>query len=136
MFTCLKKVRRNFSFFSILAILLFFLASSCKTAKKIVVDAPLKLRGAGVIQVFDSVLANEFSFEWLTLKASVDYTGHDETESFDVNVRVRKDSAIWISITPLLGIEAVRVLVTRESMQILDRVHKTYTVHDFDYLEQ
>jgi hypothetical protein len=112
-----------------------FVFSSCKTSKKIVVAAPLKLRGADVIQVFDSVMRNEFTFEWLTLKASVEYTARNESESFDVNLRVRKDSAIWLSITPLLGIEAVRLLVTRDSMHILDRVHKTYSVHNFDYLD-
>ena len=69
------------------------------------------------------------------MKASVEYAGQNETESFDINLRIRKDSALWISITPLLGIEALRVLVTHENMQILDRVHKTYTVHDFEYLD-
>jgi hypothetical protein len=130
----------HFKFFSLRISLFFFLFcffifSSCKTSKQTVVAAPLKLRGADVIQVFDSVMRNEFSFEWLTLKASVDYISQNESESFDVNLRVRKDSAIWLSITPLLGIEAVRVLVTHDSMQILDRVHKTYSVHNFDYLD-
>src|SRR6185369_9002330 len=133
MFSIRSQSFRNFSLPFL--VLLAFLASSCKTSKKIVVAAPLKLRGADVIQVFDSVLAHEFSFSWMTLKASVEYAGENETESFDVNVRVRKDSAIWISITPLLGIEAVRVLVTRDNMQILDRVHKTYSVYNFDYLD-
>lgn len=131
---CPKIFRRNF-FLSSFLIIFLILVSSCKTSKKIVVATPLKLRGADVIQVFDSVMAHEFNFEWLTLKASVDYTSQDETESFDVNLRIRKDSAIWISLTPLLGIEAVRVLVTRENMQLLDRVHKTYTVHDFNYID-
>ncbi len=135
MLSCLENFRRSFFFSVIVAVFSALLVSSCKTSKKIVAAAPLKLRGANVIQVFDSVLEHEFAFDWLTLKASVDYSRQDETESFDVNVRIRKDSALWISITPLLGIEAIRVLVTRENMQILDRVHKTYTVHDFNYLE-
>ncbi len=134
MVPCLNLFRGKFLPVSFLVVLLF-LASSCKTSKKIVVAAPLKLRGADVIQVFDSVQSHEFSFEWLTMKASVDYTSQNETESFDVNIRMRKDSALWISITPLLGIEAARVFVTHENMQILDRVHKTYTVHDFEYLD-
>ncbi len=130
-----KFFHTRFLFFSFLAGFALLTFSSCKTSKKIVAAAPLKLRGADVIEVFDSVLAHQFSFEWLTLKASVDYTAQNATDSFDVNMRIRKDSAIWLSITPLLGIEAVRVLVTHDSMQILDRLHKTYTVHDFDYLE-
>jgi hypothetical protein len=124
--------RFPFFFLFILSVLIF---SSCKTSKKIVVSAPLKLRGANVIQVFDSVSSHQFSFNWLALKASVEYTIQNESESFDINLRVRKDSAIWLSVTPLLGIEAVRILVTRDSLSILDRVHKTYSVHDFNYLD-
>jgi hypothetical protein len=113
-----------------------FFLSSCKTTKKVVVAAPLKLRGADVIELFDSVLTHQFSFDWLALKASVEYTdATGASESFDINLRARKDSAIWLSITPLLGIEAARVLVTRDSMQILDRVHKTYSVYNYDYLD-
>jgi hypothetical protein len=45
------------------------------------------------------------------------------------------DSAIWISITPLLGIEVSRLLVTRDSVIVLDRVHKTYLKRDMQYFE-
>lgn len=133
MTTGLKLQPRNLFFSSLVVLVLF---SSCKTSKKIVVAAPLKLRGAEVIQVFDSVLANQFTFEWLSLKASVEFIdAQNESESFDVNMRARKDSAIWISITPLLGIEVARVLVTQQGMQVLDRIHKTYSSYHFDYLD-
>ncbi|HNP47591.1 MAG TPA: DUF4292 domain-containing protein [Bacteroidia bacterium] len=96
----------------------------------------MKLKGADVISVFDSVMFRQFNFEWLTAKATVDYTDKTgETNSFDVNLRIRKDSAIWISITPLLGIEAARVLINRDSLMILDRVHKTFSARDYNYLE-
>ena len=129
----LKKYRGFFLF--IFPVVFIFLVSSCKTSKTTVLDAPLKLRGADVIEVFDSMMVHQFTFDWLSLKASVEYTAQGETESFDVNMRARKDSAIWLSITTILGIEAARVLVTRDSMYILDRIHKTYTVRDFDFLE-
>jgi len=112
---------------------------SCKTTRKIVETppAPVKLKGEEVISVFDSVLSRQFNFEWLTAKATVDYTDKSgETNTFDVNLRVRKDSAIWISITPLLGIEAARVLINRDSLMILDRVHKKFSARDYNYLEE
>lgn len=99
--------------------------------------AQVKLKGEEVIQVFDSVMARQFYFEWLSAKANVDYTDKTgETTTFDVNLRIRKDSAIWISITPLLGIEAIRVLITRDSLMVLDRVHKVYKTRDYNYLEE
>lgn len=118
---------------------LFVFLFSCKTTRKVVQTPPalVKLKGAEVISVFDSMMSRQFNFEWLTAKATVDYTDKSgETNTFDVNLRVRKDSAIWISITPLLGIEAARVLINRDSLMILDRVHKNYTARDYIYLEE
>ncbi|HNS13130.1 MAG TPA: DUF4292 domain-containing protein [Bacteroidia bacterium] len=120
-----------------LSILLLF--SSCKTTKKLV-DIPsvqVKLKGADVVQVFDSVLAHQFEFSYLAAKATVDYTDKSgETQSFDVNMRMRRDSAIWISITPLLGIEVARVIIDRDSLMIMDRVHKTFMARSYSYLEE
>jgi hypothetical protein len=124
---------RNFFFF----LLTVLVVSSCHTTKK-VTEAPLpvKLKGDSVIVVFDSLMHHQFDFSWLTGKAEVEYTDkNNETTSFDVNLRMRKDSAIWISITPLLGIEVARVLVTPDSIRILDRLNKTYMHRDFDFLE-
>src|SRR5690348_3224740 len=96
--------------------------SSCHPTKRIVeTPHPVKLKGSNVIELFDSLLAHEFDFQWLTAKAEVEYTDQDNNpETFDVNIRLRKDSVIWISVTPLLGIEAVRVLITPDSMKIMN----------------
>ncbi len=123
----------------LLFLLSFFLLPSCKTTKKIVdiPSAQVKLKGADVIEVFDSVLANQFEFSYLAAKATVDYTDKSgETQSFDINIRMRHDSAIWISITPLLGIEAARVIIDRDSLMIMDRVHKTFMARDYGFLEE
>lgn len=112
------------------------LLSSCHPTKKIVdTPHPVKLKGNNVIELFDSLTAHQFDFEWLTAKAEVEFTDRENNpETFDVNIRVRKDSVIWISVTPLLGIEAVRVLITPDSMKIMNRLRKTYTARGFDFL--
>lgn len=111
---------------------------SCRTTRK-VVDSPsalVKLKGEEVIQIFDSVKEKEFVFNYLSAKAEVSYTDKSgETNSFDINLRIRHDSAIWISVTPLLGIELARVLISRDSIIVLDRLHKKYMKRDFQYFE-
>jgi hypothetical protein len=82
------------------------------------------------------VMAHRFVFSKFSAKADVEYTNrNNESESFDVNMRICKDSVIWISITPLLGIEVARVLITPDSLRILDRLKKTCTTRDYSYLE-
>ena len=121
---------------SVLGVLLLVLPG-CKSVKKATAVPPPSLTGKGkaVAEVLDSVMARQVDFRWIAAKAQVDYTDKSgETNSFDITLRIRKDSAIWISITPLLGIEAARVLINQDSIVLLDRVHKTYKVRRFDYL--
>jgi outer membrane biogenesis lipoprotein LolB len=47
-----------------------------------------------------------------------------------------KDSAIWISVTAILGIEAIRALITKDSVQLLDKQNKIYTARSIDYLQE
>jgi hypothetical protein len=124
-------------FFFTSAILVFII--SCGSSRKVVEtpSATIKLKGKNVIEVFDSLMLRQFTFEYMAAKANVDYTDKSgETNSFDVNIRFRRDSIIWISITPLLGIEAARVLITTDSLIILDRVHKKVIKRNYDYLAE
>ncbi|MEY4594227.1 MAG: hypothetical protein RIQ47_637 [Bacteroidota bacterium] len=121
----------------LLGVGVWFLGNSCKVSKPAAATPPpaVTAKGTVVNEVFDSVLSRQFDFEWLSAKAQVDYTDKSgETNSFDINLRMRKDSAIWISITPLLGIEAARVLINRDSLVLMDRVHKEWKVRSYDYL--
>ena len=112
---------------------------SCRTTKKVVESpsASVKLKGEEVIQIFDSVKSREFDFNYLSAKAEVSYTDKSgETSSFDINLRICRDSAIWISITPLLGIEVARVLIRHDSVIVLDRIHKNVMKRDYLYFEE
>ncbi|MFM7216464.1 MAG: DUF4292 domain-containing protein [Bacteroidota bacterium] len=137
----LHRIRRNkaSSILALLAVMASaFSGVSCKGPKKVsAAPPPVTARGSVVNDVVDSMLSRQFDFGWLSAKAQVDYTDKSgETNSFDINLRLRKDSVIWISITPLLGIEAVRVLITRDSIAMLDRVHKEFRVLRYDYLTE
>jgi Domain of unknown function (DUF4292) len=82
------------------------------------------------------VKANHIDFTTFTAKVNVDYKGGDG-KSYDVNANVRmyKDSAIWINVNALLGIDAMRVLITRDSVKLLDKLNKTYMARSVDYLQ-
>jgi hypothetical protein len=44
---------------------------------------------------------------------------------------MRRDSAIWISFSPALGIEMARILITNDSVKFINRINKTYFVGDY-----
>ena len=87
-----------------------------------------------VLQALDS---GHINFQTFSSKVNVDYRGSDG-KNYDVNatIRMQKDSVIWISVNALLGIEAMRVLITRDSVKLIDKLNKTYRAHRVNYLQE
>jgi hypothetical protein len=79
---------------------------------------------------------NEIDFTYFHFKSKVDYTDGTESQNFTINGRVKKDSIIWLSVTPGLGIEAMRCLILKDSIFILDRIHNKLSVFDFSYINK
>jgi hypothetical protein len=86
----------------------------------------------------DSLLAiiksSELKLDWFSAKVNVKANIANQTNSFNANLRINTDSAIWMSISPALGIEVARVLITRDSLKFLNRLSATYFVGDYAYL--
>lgn len=113
---------------ALIALVLF--TSACKSGKPIV-----RLRGEvparSAEKVIERVLANDtIAPRYYTAKASVELTLDDESKSFKAQLKSVKDSAAWISVVPALGIEVARVLLTPDSLKILDKLHDQYFVGD------
>jgi hypothetical protein len=76
---------------------------------------------------------NELKFEWLYLKSNVTTLFEKEDKSFDARVRVRKDSIMLITIE-LLSIDFAKVLITRDSIKMVDYHNHKYFKGDFHYI--
>ncbi len=106
---------------------------ACKSRQKTVTTDFGRIKHISDKNLIDSLEKNEFQFNVLSAKASIKVIDDKET-SFKAHIRVKKDSAIWVSITPLLGIEMARVLITKDSVMFLNRIDKQYFVGTFDYI--
>ena len=73
-------------------------------------------------------------FDYLTLKTKIKFIDGDNNQKATANIRIKQDSLIWFSITPGLGIEAARGLISKDSIIILDKIHKEYSILKFDDL--
>ncbi len=116
-------------------ILIFIAASTlagCKV-KRITEKSPLLSIGDNALRV----LVEDQKFEFETISAKLDITGKTgkQDNSFKANMRIRKDSAIWLSITPALGIEAVRVLIDSDSLKYIDKINNQYYRGNFTILD-
>lgn len=63
-----------------------------------------------------------FPFHHAGMKLEGNVIVGEEETGFKANLRMAKDSAVWLSISPALGIEVARVLITEDSLQVLSKI--------------
>ena len=118
-----------------LALLLFIpvLFSSCKTKEW--VPAPSKKTYASPSS-YKFINESFLKFDRFSADFEADYSANGKVTSFSGQIRMLKDSFIWISASAVLGIEVSRILVTPDSFKIIDRIHSTYLSTGFSYLRR
>ena len=75
-------------------------------------------------------------FEYFTAKAKFKFDDGKKGLSATANFRIKKDSLIWLSISPALGIEVARVLINTENVYVLDKFNKQYYEYTFEELSK
>ena len=85
----------------------------------------------------ENIKMNTINYTTFSAKINVDYQGTDG-KKYDVNANLRmyKDSVIWISITAILGIEGLRAYITKDSVKILNKQDKIYMARSVAYLQE
>jgi hypothetical protein len=56
------------------------------------------------------------------MKLDAEFTSGEEQQGFKATVRMRKDSAVSVSISPALGIEVLRMLVVKDSLKMVSEI--------------
>ncbi len=107
--------------------------TACTGSRK-AVRAPIKEQGAEYL--VKKLKENESKFHQFSAKFSATYTVDQKKTTVSGNLRIAYDSIIWIAITPALGIEAVRFMLTPDSIKYLNRLDNTFLAQDFSYMNQ
>ena len=100
---------------AILSLGLVLLASSCSARKKTAQPAPPQ------------------TFEWLTAKMDIQADVDGQTAGdLSGQLRMRKDSIVWLSVTATMGVEVLRAKISTDSIWVLNRMDKTYLAEPLD----
>jgi len=122
------KIQPSF-FFNILLVLLagtlFF--SSCKTHRS-VIKQPIKAEGADYL--FGRLKERELKFTWFNARYSADYQNGNRKHSFSGQIRIKKDTLIWLSLS-VMGLEGMRLMITQDSIKYINRLNNTYLIGDW-----
>lgn len=124
-----------------LLIAVLFFTSACRS-KKLKVE-PISKNIESVIVTPDGLAdfhaklaAANFDFTYLAAKAKVTFEQKGKNTSVNFSVRMKKDETIWISVNAIGTIEVARVLLSRDSVKILDRINNKYIVTDYDQISE
>lgn len=84
--------------------------------------------------VLKKVEEANLNFEWLRYKASTNLIKEGETRSFKTNVRIRRDSLMWMSISK--AIQAFKISLSLDSVKLINDLESTYSIGTFDMLSE
>lgn len=110
---------------------------SCGPKKRVASSggSEVKVSGAAKTAVVGHVAKQQLYYATFSgrAKSSLTINGKDH---YDVtaNIRIAHGEAIWISMTALMGIEVARVLVTPDSIKVINRLQSEYVRKPFVYL--
>ncbi|NQV02657.1 MAG: hypothetical protein HQ542_08435, partial [Bacteroidia bacterium] len=72
------------------------LFSSCKTHRSII-KKPIKEEGAEYL--FTKLKERELQFIWFSARFSADYRNGNQKHAFSGQIRIQKDTLIWLSLS-------------------------------------
>ncbi len=138
----------------LLALLVFGAMYSCRSTKKIQTaitkidttrippprteDPNAKADSIRFISnTYTAIQKNLIDFRTFSAKIKVNFEDKDgKKNDFTAFIRLRKDSTLWISINAIFGVEAFRVLITPDSIKILNKLDKKYQLSSVSSLQE
>ena len=127
--TALKSLKKL-----LFVVFLWIAAAACTTPRSII-KAPLKSQGESYL--LEKMSAAETKFTSLSSRISITLVDEKKSKTnLNGQLRILKDSIIWISLSPALGIEAARLVLTQDSIKFINRLDKTYFIGDFNFVNQ
>lgn len=118
--------------FLILILFLTAFSYACRSRKNTLRKQD-KIDHLSASKLIDSILESRLSFEYFSSKLSVDLTLPDDSKSFKANLRIRKDSVIWIYIMKAT-LPVATVSITKDSVKFVNKLNKTYFRGTFAYI--
>lgn len=128
----MNRLKKGIGALILIGSLIAFLPS-CKTTKPVVFH---NLKPMSFETLFHNMQEHEARFSSINAKVAITYKKSNRSVTpFRAHLRVQKDSLIWVSITPAMGIEAARAELTPDSLKLLNRMKKNYILGDYHLLD-
>ena len=126
-------MRHTIIIFSVLALILL---SACKTTRTVPVAGPAKNK-MRLAQLIEKIQLTQPQFNTANVsKMSMAFEMNERKVNVSATCRVKKDSAIYLSVQPFMGIELFKAELTTDSMWIFDKMNNRYYVVDYGFFSK
>lgn len=102
-------------------LLLSLMITACKTGKQALGEIPNR----GLEEVLQSLEKRNMDFKWFSAKASGDFDSPQFSGSGSMQLRIRKDSLIWM-VGKKFSIEGFRTIINKDSFYLVNRLERFY----------
>ncbi len=122
-------------------IVLALFASACSSKKKlsshttvpVVVNAEAKPASLSHVAI-NNFKTTSVTFNTLSAKARASLNIGGNSNDVSMNLRIKHDEKIWVSITAIAGLEVARALITPDSIQVINRIQGVYLNKPFSFI--
>jgi hypothetical protein len=144
-----KKINYLFGII-MMPVLLALVVTSCRSTRTIQ-TAINKKDTASVIAMSDPTIDSaaimesigikiyngRINFNTFSAKVKLDYSDQSgKNQNASVFIKIHKDSLIWVSLTGALGVEGFRAIIKPDSVWLMDKLEKTYTIKSISSLQE
>ena len=84
--------------------------------------------------VFSKVAANQIQYKTLSERTTLTWDDGNTAQQFNANIRVKKDSLIWMSLG-MFGFEGARALISPDSFRLANKLTNEYMVRDYNFIQ-
>ena len=109
---------------------LFFI-TSCGVKKNVVKE----LESININDIVSQINSNKINSNWLYVKGKIKMISNNDKVTLGVSMKIRQDSLIWLSISaPIIG-EINRVMLTPDSLYVINRPNSTWLIKPIKQLK-
>lgn len=123
----MSAANRYFTILSLLVIL-----ASCKSVRVLPSKAPVKRVDLKVLT--SEIVKAEETIKRFRARIKAEYDDQKRKQQVNINFRLEKDKALWMSANMLIPI--AKLLVTPEEVQFYEKFQKTYYQGDVNFINQ
>ncbi len=126
---------------ALIALTILFFLGSCKSKKSIIQQPINKITTTGnapdanLEGALLAINSNKNDYSYIKADAATYYNDGSSSYNLDVELVCEKDKYIWLRVTAIFGIEAARVMITPDKIQVLDRLNRKHITAGYSYLK-